>query len=233
MKARAAELLSAVLVDTGPLVVLLNATDSRHATVSAQLRRIKPPFISCEAVLAEATHRVRQLHGGRAALLEVVDGGFLRRIQAHAAGCFKALLRSGPGCGGWRRLVWLHLSGWVLIARVRPQHRPLSAAYETGCEFVAAKVAVNEPKTPLDLSSARGNMTSETKMPFLRPIARKSWAPDTDDARLAGDSGPPSGAEVAATVHSFARRCRLNRLSTSPPNHGRHCAGTASWQAVA
>ena len=159
--------------------------------------------------------------------------GACRHTQAHAAGCLKALLHSGPGFGGWRRLIWLHLSGWVLMARVGPQHRSLSAACETGCEIAAAKVAVDEAETPLDLSSTRGNMSSETKILFLRPIAMKSWEPDTDEARSASDSGPPSGVEVAAAVHSSARRCRLIRLSTSPPNQGRHCAGTASWHAVA
>ncbi|KNZ33416.1 MAG: hypothetical protein AD742_05775 [Methylibium sp. NZG] len=77
MKASGGALLGNVLVDTGPLVAMLNGRDHQHATVLRQLARLKPPFITCEAVLAEATHLVRHLPGGRAALLEMVDEGFL------------------------------------------------------------------------------------------------------------------------------------------------------------
>lgn len=77
MKRRAGGLRTGVLVDTGPLVALLNAVDSHHASTARQLAFIQPPLITCEAVLSEATHLVRQLPGGRAALLEMVDEGFL------------------------------------------------------------------------------------------------------------------------------------------------------------
>ena len=77
MRPVASGLRSNVLVDTGPLVALLNASDRQHASVAMQLASLKPPFITCEAVLAEATHLVRHLPGGRAALLEMVDEGFL------------------------------------------------------------------------------------------------------------------------------------------------------------
>ncbi len=68
---------NAVLVDTGPLVALLNARDTHHHWVMQQLASIQPPLITCEAVLAEATHLVRHLPGGRAALLDMVHEGFL------------------------------------------------------------------------------------------------------------------------------------------------------------
>ncbi len=88
MKPRAGALRAGVLVDTGPLVALLNAADDRHASVARQLAFIRPPLITCEAVLAEATHLVRRLPGGRAALLEMVDEGFLQiglRISEQSA----------------------------------------------------------------------------------------------------------------------------------------------------
>lgn len=88
MRSRAGGLRSNVLVDTGPLVALLNAGDRRHASVARQLALLQPPFITCEAVLAEATHLVRNLPGGRAALLEMVDEGFLSvglQISAQSA----------------------------------------------------------------------------------------------------------------------------------------------------
>jgi predicted nucleic acid-binding protein len=68
---------TAVLADTGPLVALLSSRDTHHAWVLEQLATMKPPLITCEAVLAEATHLLRQLPHGRAALLEMVGEGFL------------------------------------------------------------------------------------------------------------------------------------------------------------
>ena len=47
-----------VIVDTGPLVALLNKRDRAHAWVVQQLRDIAPPMITCEAVLAEARQQL-------------------------------------------------------------------------------------------------------------------------------------------------------------------------------
>lgn len=66
-----------VIVDTGPLVALLNRTDIYHAWVMQQLRDIQPPMVTCEAVLAEATYLTRAVPGARAALIEMLGDGFL------------------------------------------------------------------------------------------------------------------------------------------------------------
>lgn len=66
-----------VIVDTGPLVALLNRTDIHHAWVMQQLRDIQPPMVTCEAVLAEATYLTRAVPGARAALIEMLGDGFL------------------------------------------------------------------------------------------------------------------------------------------------------------
>ena len=66
-----------VIVDTGPLVALLNRTDTHHAWVLQQLRGIAPPMITCEAVLAEATYLTRSVAGARAALIEMIGEEFL------------------------------------------------------------------------------------------------------------------------------------------------------------
>jgi uncharacterized protein len=68
---------SRVIVDTGPLVALLNRTDSHHTWVVQQLNNIQPPMITCEAVLAEATYLTREIPGARAALIEMVGEDFL------------------------------------------------------------------------------------------------------------------------------------------------------------
>ena len=66
-----------VIVDTGPLVALLNGTDSAHGWVMQQLSSIAPPMLTCEAVLAEATYLTRHMPGARAALIEMIGDGFL------------------------------------------------------------------------------------------------------------------------------------------------------------
>lgn len=66
-----------VIVDTGPLVALLNRTDAAHGWVLEQLNHIAPPLLTCEAVLAEATYLTRDMPGARAALIEMIGEGFL------------------------------------------------------------------------------------------------------------------------------------------------------------
>jgi uncharacterized protein len=68
---------SRVIVDTGPLVALLNGRDTHHAWVLQQLGDIQPPMVTCEAVLAEATYLTRAVPGARAALIEMLGDGFL------------------------------------------------------------------------------------------------------------------------------------------------------------
>ena len=43
-----------VILDTGPLVALLNKRDNYHPWAKAQFDRITPPLLTCEAVLSEA-----------------------------------------------------------------------------------------------------------------------------------------------------------------------------------
>ena len=68
---------SRVIVDTGPLVALLNRKDNSHAWVVQQLQDIQPPMVTCESVLAEATYLTRQTPGARVALIEMVGEEFL------------------------------------------------------------------------------------------------------------------------------------------------------------
>ena len=68
---------SLVIVDTGPLVALLNRRDKHHKWVVQQLADIKPPMLTCEAVLAEATYLTRSVPDARVALIEMLGEGFL------------------------------------------------------------------------------------------------------------------------------------------------------------
>jgi predicted nucleic acid-binding protein len=61
----------AVLLDAGPLVALLDHRDQYHAWTVEQLARLRPPFCTCEAAIAEAFHLLRRLPDGFSAILEM------------------------------------------------------------------------------------------------------------------------------------------------------------------
>jgi predicted nucleic acid-binding protein len=47
---------TSALVDAGFLVALLSRRDANHRWAAAQAPRLPPPWITCEAVLSEASH---------------------------------------------------------------------------------------------------------------------------------------------------------------------------------
>jgi uncharacterized protein len=71
-----------VLVDTGPLVAAFNASDRHHAWALEQLKRIPPPFATCEAVLSEVCFLVRGAAQDR--VLALFTEGHGRLVSLHA-----------------------------------------------------------------------------------------------------------------------------------------------------
>lgn len=65
------------IVDTGPLVALLNARDTHHTWASETLDQLEPPLRTCEAVLSEACFLVRGVKGGPDAVLALVSRGIV------------------------------------------------------------------------------------------------------------------------------------------------------------
>lgn len=45
-----------IILDTGPLIALIDRHDQHHAWAEAQFADIVPPLLACEAVLAEACY---------------------------------------------------------------------------------------------------------------------------------------------------------------------------------
>lgn len=67
-----------LIVDTGPLVALLNRRDRYHAWARERFGAVTPPVSTCEAVLSEAAWLLRQAPGGPEALLTLVAHDVVR-----------------------------------------------------------------------------------------------------------------------------------------------------------
>ena len=67
-----------VVVDTGPIVALLNRRDRHHAWVREVLDTIEPPVFTCEAVISEACFLLGQLVGGQDAVLELLSNDVVK-----------------------------------------------------------------------------------------------------------------------------------------------------------
>lgn len=68
-------MITAHIIDTGPLVALLNRKERYHQWSFDILKRIDPPLLTCEAVLTEACFLLSRFEGGPATLMDIVCRG--------------------------------------------------------------------------------------------------------------------------------------------------------------
>lgn len=83
-----------VIVDTGPLVALMNAGDKHHAWTLDALARVTAPLWTCEPVLTEAAY----LTGRGRELLDMLADGTLRvglELEDQADAVARLLTRYG------------------------------------------------------------------------------------------------------------------------------------------
>ena len=66
-----------VVVDTGPIVALLDADEANHAWVVERVEQLRAPLLTCEAVLTEATFLIRRLGGEPSLVIDLVSRGML------------------------------------------------------------------------------------------------------------------------------------------------------------
>lgn len=64
-----------ILLDTGPLVALLNQRDAYHTWSVENAGNLAPPFYTCEAVLAEAHFLLSGTNQGQRRLIELLASG--------------------------------------------------------------------------------------------------------------------------------------------------------------
>ena len=67
-----------IVIDTGPVVALLNRRDRHHAWVREVLGTVEPPVFTCEAVISEACFLLGRFTGGQDAVLELLSKDVLR-----------------------------------------------------------------------------------------------------------------------------------------------------------
>lgn len=67
-----------VVVDTGPLVALLNRRDRHHDWVREVLDTVEPPVFTCEAVISEACFLLGRIDGGQDAVLQLLSDDILK-----------------------------------------------------------------------------------------------------------------------------------------------------------
>ncbi len=67
-----------LVVDTGPLVALLNRRDHHHAWTRELLDAVPPPLYTCEPVISEACFLLGRIRGGQEALLTLLANGIIR-----------------------------------------------------------------------------------------------------------------------------------------------------------
>ena len=70
--------MTSVIVDTGPLVALLNRRERHHVWAVETMDTIEPPIFTCGAVLSEACFLLQGVKGGSDAVLELVARGIVR-----------------------------------------------------------------------------------------------------------------------------------------------------------
>jgi len=61
-----------VLLDTGMIVALLDPTDSFHVRCSDAMADVGAPLVTCETVIAESCHLLRDVEGATEAILHSV-----------------------------------------------------------------------------------------------------------------------------------------------------------------
>ena len=67
-----------VVVDTGPIVALLDTDEAHHDWARSQFVALKPPLLTCEAVLSEASFLLQRAGADPSLPVTLIERGVLR-----------------------------------------------------------------------------------------------------------------------------------------------------------
>jgi predicted nucleic acid-binding protein len=79
-----------VLLDTGCVVALLDASEEHHEACADVVASLEGPLVTCEAVIAESCYLLRDIRGAPEAVLENVERGVFL-LPFRLAGCAEAI----------------------------------------------------------------------------------------------------------------------------------------------
>jgi predicted nucleic acid-binding protein len=110
-----------VLLDTGPLVALIDKTDSRHSEAMSFFGQCSPPFITSEAVITEACYLVGK--GGSVGAQKIIE----------------------LGTKGLYQIPFAMKDHWLLLESLMEKYRDVSISLADACLIRCAEIH-NEPR---------------------------------------------------------------------------------------
>lgn len=66
------------MLDTGPLVALINPRDQMHQWVTSEWSTIAKPLLTCEAVVAEACFLLQNVYRGEEGVMILIETGIIK-----------------------------------------------------------------------------------------------------------------------------------------------------------
>ena len=67
-----------IIIDTGPLVALINHREQYHSWATKEVANLAYPFFTCEAVISEACFLLRDFYGGEDTVMSLLDTGLIQ-----------------------------------------------------------------------------------------------------------------------------------------------------------
>ena len=67
-----------VVLDSGPLVAWVDRRDPQHRWTVEELKRLHPPFVTCEAVISESLFLLEDVHDGSALVMGMLREDLIR-----------------------------------------------------------------------------------------------------------------------------------------------------------
>ena len=75
-----------VVVDTGPIIALLDGDEAHHDWALGQFDALAPPLLTCEAVLSETSFLLQRVGADPGLVLTLIERGVLRVEQIVGSG---------------------------------------------------------------------------------------------------------------------------------------------------
>ncbi|WP_375498143.1 type II toxin-antitoxin system VapC family toxin [uncultured Nostoc sp.] len=67
-----------IIIDTGPLVALINNREQYHSWATKEVANLAYPFLTCEAVIREACFILRDFYNGEDTVMSLLDTGLIQ-----------------------------------------------------------------------------------------------------------------------------------------------------------